>query len=101
MPAAETLTDLGSPPGQAQPCRHQPTCPPADGTGSLAAAVIAAHPEQGWSLLCNGIITFDDTGALLPAGERLAPRRTTPAEKTPHPTSRSHDDTGRRRPCTA
>ncbi|HET9168311.1 MAG TPA: DUF5999 family protein, partial [Actinospica sp.] len=29
--------------------------------------VLAAHPEQGWSLLCNGVIAFDDLGALLPA----------------------------------
>jgi len=43
---------------------HQPPCPAATATDRLAAVVIAAHPEQGWSLLCNRIITFDDTGAL-------------------------------------
>jgi len=26
----------------------------------------ASHPEQGWSLLCNGIVLFDD-GGLAPA----------------------------------
>jgi hypothetical protein len=31
--------------------------------------VIAAHPEQGWSLLCNGIITFDDGGAIMPCAQ--------------------------------
>jgi hypothetical protein len=32
----------------------------------MAARVIARHPEQGWSLLCNGVISFDDMGELLP-----------------------------------
>jgi hypothetical protein len=27
---------------------------------------LATHPEQGWTLLCNGAIVFDDLGALLP-----------------------------------
>jgi hypothetical protein len=26
--------------------------------------VVAGHPEQGWSLLCNGIVLFDDAGTL-------------------------------------
>jgi hypothetical protein len=30
--------------------------------------MIAYHPEQGWGLLCNGVIVFDDTGELLPNG---------------------------------
>jgi hypothetical protein len=55
-------------------CRHQLPCPPAGRTDRLAAAVIAAHPEQGWSLLCNGVITFDDTGAIA-AGHIILPRR--------------------------
>jgi hypothetical protein len=29
---------------------------------------IARHPGQGWSLLCNGVIVFDDTGQLAAAG---------------------------------
>jgi hypothetical protein len=36
---------------------------------------VAAHPEQGWSLLCNGVVLFDDTGELLPDGEVIAPHR--------------------------
>ena len=36
--------------------------------------VIAGHPEQGWSLLCNGIVLFDDGGLLLPDGRAEAPR---------------------------
>ncbi|MEU9890532.1 DUF5999 family protein [Sphaerisporangium sp. NPDC051011] len=29
---------------------------------------MAFHPEQGWSLLCNGDVVFDGTGELLPDG---------------------------------
>jgi hypothetical protein len=36
---------------------------------------VAAHPEQGWNLLCNGAIVFDDTGELLPDGRVVAPHR--------------------------
>ncbi|MEN3357629.1 MAG: hypothetical protein V7637_1611, partial [Mycobacteriales bacterium] len=39
------------------------------------AQVVAAHPEQGWSLLCNGVILFADTGELLPDGSAVAPHR--------------------------
>jgi hypothetical protein len=54
-------------------CRHDPPCPPADAMDRGAARVIAAHQEQGWSLLCNGVITFDDTGELLPDGTPIQP----------------------------
>ena len=40
-------------------CRHHPPCPTHSQPGALAAVIVAAHPEQGWNLLCNGIITFD------------------------------------------
>lgn len=56
-------------------CPHQPTCPPADAPDRDAARVVAGHPEQGWSLLCNGVVSFDDTGDLLPDGRIVAPRR--------------------------
>lgn len=51
-------------------CSHQPTCPTvSDATVSpLNACVVADHPEQGWSLLCNGVVRFSDGGALLPDG---------------------------------
>jgi hypothetical protein len=33
---------------------------------------VAEHyPEQGWSLLCNGVIVFDDGVELLPDGRAL------------------------------
>jgi hypothetical protein len=56
-------------------CPHQPLCPPADRPGHTAARTIARHPGQGWSLLCNGVIIFDDTGELLPDGRTVPPRR--------------------------
>ncbi|WP_369173047.1 DUF5999 family protein [Streptomyces sp. R28] len=53
-------------------CSHQPSCPSLNGQ---APHVVAAHPEQGWSLLCNGAIMFDDSGELLPDGRVVAPHR--------------------------
>ena len=59
------------------PCPHKPPCPPAGAADRCRAHVLAAHPEQGWSLLCNGVIAFDDLGALLPGGGPVpAPART-------------------------
>jgi len=59
-------------------CPHQPPCPPADRPDHDAARTIACHPRQGWSLLCNGVIVFDDTGELLPGGRAVPPRRPIP-----------------------
>jgi Family of unknown function (DUF5999) len=46
-------------------CSHLPACPSADRADRDAARTVASHPEQGWSLLCNGMIVFDDMGASL------------------------------------
>jgi hypothetical protein len=54
-----------------------PPCPRADAPDATAAHVVASHPGQGWSLLCNGIVHFDDTGDLLPDGRVTAPHRPT------------------------
>ena len=54
-------------------CIHEPVCPTAGSPGHSAARTVAAHPEQGWSLLCNGVVVFDDTGKLLPDGHAVAP----------------------------
>ncbi|ARH89955.1 DUF5999 family protein [Streptomyces lydicus] len=56
-------------------CQHQPPCPSADSTDREAAHLVAHHPEQGWSLLCNGVLLFEDTGELLPDGQVIAPHR--------------------------
>ena len=54
-------------------CGHQPRCPDALSPGRSAARIVAHHPGQGWSLLCNGVVLFDDGGALLPGGRAVAP----------------------------
>ncbi|MER7688149.1 DUF5999 family protein [Streptomyces sp. NPDC097610] len=56
-------------------CQHKPTCPSAEATDREAAAVVATHPGQGWSRLCNGVLLFDDTGEILPNGKIIAPHR--------------------------
>lgn len=58
-------------------CTHQPSCPEAIAPDRDAASILVAHPEQGWSLLCNGIVLFDDTGEVLPDGRTIAPHRPT------------------------
>lgn len=54
-------------------CNHSPACPSADSTDHAAARVIAHQDDVGWSLLCNGVIVFDDTGEILPGGATVAP----------------------------
>lgn len=54
-------------------CRHYPPCPAADAADRDAAVVVASHPEQGWNLRCNGVVSFDDEGDLLPDGRIIAP----------------------------
>jgi hypothetical protein len=36
---------------------------------------VADQPGQGWSLLCNGVILFDDGGELLPDGRAAVHER--------------------------
>ncbi len=79
-------------------CPHSPPCPDAKDPDREAARTIISHPEQGWSLLCNGIVVFEDTGELLPDGETIAPHRptdmTTPAAKITPAVRRSTEGTG-------
>jgi hypothetical protein len=56
-------------------CTHQPPCPPAYATDRDAARILVAHPEQGWNLLCNGVIAFDDGGDLLPYAPQFPAQR--------------------------
>ena len=58
-------------------CPHIPRCPESTAPDREAAHTIASHPEQGWSLLCNGVVMFEDTGELLPNGVMIAPHRPT------------------------
>ncbi|HVU61711.1 MAG TPA: DUF5999 family protein [Mycobacteriales bacterium] len=64
-------------------CQHSPLCPPADAADRDAAKVVSSHPEQGWSLLCNGVVSFDDSGDLLPDGHAIPPQRHSPAFHRP------------------
>jgi hypothetical protein len=65
-------------------CRHYPACPTAADLDRDAAHVISAHPEQGWSLLCNGVVVFEDFGELLPNGECTGARRAELLTASPH-----------------
>ncbi len=56
-------------------CAHSPRCPSFGAAGHEAARVVASHPEQGWNLLCNGVVIFEDTGAILPDRTTIAPHR--------------------------
>jgi hypothetical protein len=58
-------------------CPHTPPCPDPKEPDREAARTIISHPEQGWSLLCNGIVVFEDTGELLPDGFAIEPHRPT------------------------
>lgn len=66
-------------------CPHQPPCPPSDAPDREAAHTLISHPEQGWSLLCNGIVLFEDTGGLLPDGRTVGPHRPTDVIATEPP----------------
>lgn len=57
------------------PCAHEPRCPSADVSDRDAAHIVANHPEQGWNLLCNGVVLFEDTGEILPDGHCISARR--------------------------
>lgn len=56
-------------------CQHQPPCPRADASDQSAARSVARDQVLGWTLLCNGTLLFEDTGALLPDGRVVAPHR--------------------------
>lgn len=56
-------------------CQHRPACPPAYDPAHDAAVTVARHHEQGWVLLCNGVVLFDDTGEILPDGRTVEPHR--------------------------
>jgi len=64
-------------------CSHQPRCPDALAPDRMAAWPVARRPEQGWSLLCNGVVLFDDGGQLLPDGRAISPPATCTAADLP------------------
>ena len=54
-------------------CTHAPRCPRAGSPVARRARVVVHHEEQGWYLLCNGVVLFDDGGAILPNGRVISP----------------------------
>lgn len=54
-------------------CSHIPRCPTVDASDRCSARVVVDHYEQGWSLLCNGVVLFTDNGVLLPSSQVIAP----------------------------
>jgi hypothetical protein len=64
-------------------CSHQPRCPDALAPDCTAAWPVACRHEQGWSLLCNGVVLFDDGGQLLPDGRAISPASTCTAADLP------------------
>ncbi|TYP89169.1 DUF5999 family protein [Blastococcus xanthinilyticus] len=53
-------------------CTHRTPCPDPASDARDLAAVVRSRPEQGWRLLCNGVVLFDDDGGLLPDGRAFA-----------------------------
>ena len=51
-------------------CQHLPACPPRQAFDHRVARIIAEHWDQGWSLLCNGVIIFDDGGEFVSTSAR-------------------------------
>ena len=64
-------------------CPHLPACPAADRPDRTAARTVASHPEQGWGLLCNGVIVFDDTGEIRPGARVTPPTGRRPRSRLP------------------
>src|SRR5688500_12643828 len=62
-------------------CDHTPSCPAADASDARSAHIRTPHPEQGWCLLCNGVISFDDGAPSSPMATS-SPRPRTPRDPT-------------------
>ncbi|WP_158847548.1 DUF5999 family protein [Saccharothrix deserti] len=54
-------------------CQHQPPCPSGTDANGQNARIVTSHPEQGWYLLCNGVVLFDDGGLMLSDHRVVAP----------------------------
>lgn len=56
-------------------CDRHPRYPEWSAPDHLAAQIMADQPQQGWSLLCNGVILFDGGSELLPDCRDATPGR--------------------------
>lgn len=52
-------------------CHHMPECPDGQAPDAMAARVVAGHPEQGWSLLCDGVVLSRTRANCFRAARRL------------------------------
>jgi hypothetical protein len=68
-------------------CTHVPQCPDCGAADRCAAKMVACHPEQGWNLLCNGVVLFDDSDELLLKAPATWPPSATRQESAPQPTA--------------
>lgn len=62
-------------------CRHEPTCPAADHPDHDSAKVVAHDYTVGYSVLCNGVVVFEDTGELV-GTTPIEPHRPEPQHRT-------------------
>lgn len=53
-------------------CQHSPHCPDPTAADAAAARLVIDHYEQGWSLLCNGVVLLDDGSLLRPTLSQAA-----------------------------
>jgi len=53
VPAAKPVSLL-------KPCVHRPKCPPRGASDEQSARLVVFHHIQGWGLLCNGVVVFQD-----------------------------------------
>ncbi len=90
LPNPTTRTRTAPDPAGARPCPHTPACPAADAADCFAARIVADHPEQNWSLLCNGVILIDHEpltephAPVLPRMTRRVQRRRSAGWRMPH-----------------
>jgi hypothetical protein len=62
-------------------CNHLPPCPLATAPDHDAAKVVHHDYLIGFSLLCNGVEVFDDTGEILPDLTTVPPHRPEPPHR--------------------
>ena len=56
-------------------CPHRPPCPGALEPDRLAARLVARYPDQGWSLLCNGVVLLTTATSYFQTAGSLPGRR--------------------------
>jgi Family of unknown function (DUF5999) len=76
-----TLTGTAATTVRAGGCRHHPPCPAATAPDHGAARVVFHDHRVGFSLLCNGVEVFDDTGEILPDATTIPPHRPRPPHR--------------------